>query len=365
MTITFLPGLQLCEQFYWQAVQPILDAHFPRLPHAAARLESGSEVLGFDAPMSTDHDWGPRLQLFLCEDDQPLAPTIWDTLAIHLPHEFSGYPTNFTPPDPTDNGTQLLQATHTGPVNHRVQILTAQGFFQDHLGFDLSQRLTPADWLTFPEQKLRTLTAGAVYHDGIGLNEIRGRFASYPHDVWLYLLAAGWARIGEEEHLMGRAGLAGDEVGSALIGARLIRDVMRLCFLMERVYAPYPKWFGTAFRHLTSGPELYPVLHEALAARTWQERERHLIKAYEFLAARHNALALTEPLPEKVQPFFNRPFQVITHNGIIEALLKQIVDPEVQRIAQHRLIGSLDLFSDNTALLSHAGWREKVREIFT
>jgi hypothetical protein len=29
---------------------------------------------------------------------------------------------------------------------------------------------------------------------------------------------------------MGRAGLAGDEIGSALIGARLVRDIMRLCF---------------------------------------------------------------------------------------------------------------------------------------
>jgi hypothetical protein len=73
---------------------------------------------------------------------------------------------------------------------------------------------------------------------------MRERLAYYPRDVWLYLLAAGWARIGQEEHLMGRAGTVGDEVGSALIGARLVRDIMRLAFIMERTYAPCAKWFA-------------------------------------------------------------------------------------------------------------------------
>ena len=72
------------------------------------------------------------------------------------------------------------------------------------------------------------------------LKEVLGdRFKYYPRDVWLYLMASGWNRIGQEEHLMGRAGLAGDEIGSALIGSRLVRDLMRLCFLMEQQYAPY------------------------------------------------------------------------------------------------------------------------------
>ena len=65
----FVPGLELSRQFYGEVVRPVLDARFPDLPHSAALLGRGSEVLGFDDEMSTDHDWKPRVLLFLREDD--------------------------------------------------------------------------------------------------------------------------------------------------------------------------------------------------------------------------------------------------------------------------------------------------------
>ena len=163
---------------------------------------------------------------------------------------------------------------------------------------------------------------------------------------------------------MGRAGLAGDELGSALIAARLARDIMRLCFLMERVYAPYAKWFGTAFRQLACAAKLYPVLAEALVGRTWQEREKYLVAAYETVAKMHNALKLTEALPETVTSFHGRPFRVIAFHGFSESLLGQIQDPEVKRIALKRPIGSIDLFSDSTDLLSYPEWRPALLKLY-
>ena len=228
----FVPGLLLAERFYHEAVRPILDASFPGLAHGAGLIGGGSEVLGFDTPVSSDHHWGPRALLFLGEDDhRRYADAVRDQLRRRLPHSFLGWPTSFAPPRPEDHGTQLLQATTSGPVNHRVDVLTVRGFFSSYLGFDLHDPLDAGDWLTFPSQKLRTIAVGAIFHDAIGLAEVRARFAWYPRDVWLHLLAAGWQRIGQEEHLMGRAGQVGDEIGSALIAARLVRDVMRLCFL--------------------------------------------------------------------------------------------------------------------------------------
>ena len=364
MSASFIPGAKLCEQFYKEAVRPILIRYFPELKHAGALLGPGSEVLGFDDEISTDHHWGPRVMLFVEEENETYSEQIIQTLAQNLPYEFHGYPTNFTSPDPNNNGVQLLQAMTDGPVNHRVTVQTIRSFFVDYLGFDIEQSLEPADWLSFSEQHLRSITNGAIYHDEVGLGQVCARFAYYPHDVWLYLLAAVWARIGEEEHLMGRAGMVGDEVGSAVIGARLVRDIMRLCFLMEKAYAPYPKWFGSAFKQLPDSQALWPLLQGALCSDTWQERECYLIKAYEHLAIRHNVLKLTEPFPEQVTSFFGRPFQVITLHGFTEALLRRIEDPRVKRIIARPTIGSLDLLSDNTELISNPAWRPFIRQLY-
>ncbi len=364
-TPAFVPGLELASHFYWEQIRPILDAEFPDLPHSAALIGPGSEVLGFDTEMSSDHHWGPRAMLFLqpAECDRRRA-AIREVLRHRLPHRFMGYPTNFTEPNLEDNGTQLLREIEDGPVNHRVEVFTVREFFLGYLGFDLSCDLEPADWLSFPEQKLRTITGGAVYHDGIALQAVRDRFGSYPHDVWLYLLAAGWTRIGQEEHLMGRAGIVGDEVGSALIGGRLIRDLMRLCFLMERQFAPYPKWFGTAFKRLACAGDLWPILGRISAAETWQERETGLVKAYERVAAMHNALGITEPLPEAAHLFWGRPFRVIGGDRFADAIRRQIMDPAVKQIAERRLIGGIDQFSDNTDLLDDTALRPILRGLY-
>jgi len=303
--------------------------------------------------------------LFLRPDDfDSRRDAIRETLSCRLPHRFLDYPANFTPPNMEDGGTQLLHATDAGPVNHRVVAMTPREFVLGYLGFDIAHEAEPADWLTFPEQKLRTLAGGEIFHDGIGLRAVLDRFSYYPQDVWLYLLAAGWQRIGQEEHLMGRAGVVGDEIGSALIGARLVRDVMRLCFLMERQYAPYPKWFGTAFQRLACAPALTDDLRRAQLAATWQERECHLSAAYEVLTAMHNRLTITEPLPAQVRPFWRRPFRVIGGERFAAALRGQITDPAMTHIAERGLIGGSDQFSDSTDLLSDPGWRVALRGLY-
>ena len=108
------------------------------------------------------------------------AIRITETFRWKLPHRFLGYPTNFNAPNPDDNGVQLLAATDAGPVNHRVEIYTIRGFFQGYLEFDIAGEIEPADWLTFGEQALRTIAAGAVFHDDLGLAAVRARFAYYP-----------------------------------------------------------------------------------------------------------------------------------------------------------------------------------------
>jgi hypothetical protein len=317
----FVPGLELSRQFYDGLVRPILDARFPGLPYSAALLGRGSEVLGFDDEMSTDHDWKPRILLFLREYDQARhGDDINDLLRRELPPTFRDHPTDH-------------------------EIHTVRGYFLEQLAVDVEGEIEARDWLTFPEHGLRMCTAGEVYHDDVGLQAARDRLAYYPRDVWLYLLMAGWWRVHPEINLVGRAGVVGDELGSALIGSRLVSDLMRLCFLMERQYAPYSKWFGTAFSRLPSGPDLTPTLCRVVQAETWQSREDALLAVYEKLAAMHNALQLTDPVSTEVEQMWNRPFKVAWADfpGLLRA---KIQDPAVLRIAERWPVGPVDQFRD-------------------
>lgn len=164
---------------------------------------------------------------------------------------------------------------------------------------------------------------------------------------------------------MPRAGYVDDELGSALIGSRLVRDIMALCFLMEKQFAPYPKWFGSAFQQLVCSADLTPILRRAQLADTWQSREAALAVAYEHLAGMHKNLGITKSMPEKVSNFHDRPFKVIHGDLFANAILKEIQGPEVLRISKRSLIGGIDQISDNTKLRSDITRRVILRQLYS
>ena len=360
----FIPGLQLNEAYYWEAVRPILDRYAPGLPHAAALIGFGSDVLGLDTPVSTDHLWGPRLYLFLRPEDLARqSQAIDQALRDHLPVSFRGYATHFSQPDPRDEGTRVRETIAHGPVDHLITLTTLRDFWGQYLGpgVDPFRDPDPADWLTFAEQQLLALTAGKVFHDDLGLAAARARFAYYPRDVWLYLLAAQWALIAQEEAFVGRTHQVGDETGSRLVTARLVERLMRLCFLMERRYPPYSKWFGTLFGRLECAPRMAPLLEGALASPGYPDRERFLAAAYRLAAEMHNALGVTPPLEARTRtysawhalrdgveslapddPRNTRPHEVIFAGRFVEAIRAAIQDPQVLALIPN--LGSVDQF---------------------
>ncbi|MCL4250939.1 MAG: DUF4037 domain-containing protein [Anaerolineae bacterium] len=361
----FIPGRELSRLYFVEAVKPILDEAFPDLRYDATLIDTGSEVLGFDTPVSRDHGWGPRLRLFVSEADQPrVSAAVVACLRDRLPHEFRGYPTSFVK---GDDGSWMPDRRTGGPVDHRVSVTTMQTLLRADLNYawEPDAAISPQDWLTFPQQKLRVLTHGPVYHEGLGeVSAMRDAFHYYPRDVWLYLLAAAWTRIGQEEPFVGRTGQVGDELGSRIIAARLVRDLMMLCFLSERVYAPYAKWFGSAFVQLACASTLAPAFENVLAAHDWQARQAGLAEAFEHVARMHNALELTPLLTAQATPFYSRPFLVIHGDRFAEALVAAIEGEEVRRIADRMLIGALDQWSDSTDVREHSDLRPALRAIY-
>jgi hypothetical protein len=358
----FLPGLKLSELFYSEAAKPILDNFFPQLSYSAGLLGWGSEVLGYDDIKSSDHHWGPRFSLFLsAEDYKQYKTAIYETLSHNLPHRFRGYSTNFGEAD--EVGVRHLSDTDSGPVNHMIHIETIAGFFGWYLGCNPYEPLTAADWLSFSEHKLLAVTSGQVFHDGLGeLEEIRRKFHYYPRDIWLYQLVAQWIKIFEDREFVSRSGDVGDELGSMVIASRQVYRLMRLCFLMERRYAPYTKWFGTGFSKLECASELSPIFRDVLLSSTWKERETNLARAFRIIARMHNDLKITRPIVEDVSIYHGRPYLVFDSPDLLHDILGSFTDEEVKAI-KHGL-GSLNQFIDTTDQLSNLGLREILKAIY-
>ena len=359
----FIPGLKLSRLFYETEVKPILDQTFPRLRHSAALVGWGSEVLGFDTRISRDHHWGPRVLLFLSERDSPKwRDKLSEVLSNELPYSFKGYSTNFSKPEP--NGVRHQVRITRGPLNPMINIYTVRSLFKSRLGFDLKRRITTADWLSFPQQRLLELTSGEVYYDGLGqLVKARQRFAYYPRDIWLYVMAAQWTRISQEEAFVGRAGHVGDELGSQIVAARLVREIIKLSFILERTYAPYSKWLGSAFTRLTIGRNLNPILRRVLLAKTWKTREKWLSEAYSLAAKSHNALKITKLLSTKTSDYYHRPYSVIFAERFAKAIKLQIKDPAVKKIATD--IGAIDQFTDSTNVVEDLQLIQRMRGVWS
>ncbi|WP_242613550.1 DUF4037 domain-containing protein [Herbihabitans rhizosphaerae] len=239
-----------------------------------------------------------------------------------------------------------------GLVFHRVDVTTLDSWFADHLGFDPRDTVSTLDWLALPTQVLAEVTGGAVFHDGPGeLTSARSRLAWYPDDIWRYVLACQWQRIGQEEAFVGRCGEVGDDLGSAVVTARLARDLMRLNLLTHRRYPPYGKWLGSAFARIPSAATIGPALRATIGAITWQERENHLATAYTAAATSHNELGLTDPLDTSIRNYHERPFRVLRAERFADALIDSISDPEIRALPR---TGSVDQFVDCTDLLTAA-----------
>lgn len=332
----FVPGLELARSLYEGVVAGAIAR-----PHTACLLGEGSEVQGFDDERSRDHEWGPRLQLFV-----PVADVDHAARAVRaaLPPTFRGYPTRWF--------------SHAeGRITDHLEITTTALWMATRLPTIPTAPSDHAAWLAIPQQHLRQLTAGGVFHDDLQeLTALREAFAWYPTDVWRWLLACQWHLIGQATPLLGRTLETGDRRGSQLLTAHLARLVMEMAFLQERQYRPYAKWFGRAFEDLGACRDLGPLLDAALADRD----DEAFTPALLLLGSRHDELGLTDRVGPRVEQFAVgiddavRPYPVLNTPEYIEASVASIGDRALRDLPR---VGSIDqLTHADDTLITFTDW---------
>jgi hypothetical protein len=362
MVSKFIKGLDLSQMFFEEVVKKIIMNDFPNLKFDAALIGPGSEILGFDDIVSTDHHWGPRVQIFLSDDDYPKYKGELNLiLREKLPYTFQGYSVNWNEPDPNDSNNQFLKEINSGLVNHRIEINSVNNYLYDNLAIS-NLDLTDIDWLLIPEQKLVEFTSGKIFYSGLrDLADARSKLNYYPFNVWIFKLISEWDHIAEEMAFIGRTGSIGDDLGSRIEASRMVRHIIRLALVLNRIYIPYPKWLTTKFNCLEFNHNLSKLLLKILNTNNWREREDLLCQAYLILLDKQNSLNVTPILHLTPQRFFSRDIRVIEVKKITKEL-KKILKPPLSEIKYP--IGSIDNFIDDTHILSDSLFAKKLRLLY-
>ncbi len=243
-------GMELARRFYAGIALPAFQRQASDLlPELAWGLVGpGSECYGLDDEISRDHDWGPRVCVWVSEpvfeqEGERLA-RIYDSLDT----TFLGY----------------------GPIRRldprfpRDGVMSTERFYRTYLG-TAEPPATLRDWLLFPEEALSLCTNGEVFADPRGeFSRMRDTLLGYfPRDLWLKKIASrckAAARHGQ--YNLTRARKRADSLTALYHTAQFAREASALTCLLYRTYRTVDKWL---FAGLLQLGDLGSVIHHHLA----------------------------------------------------------------------------------------------------
>lgn len=258
-----MKGIEIAEKFYEEFGRPMLSEQFPDLltKIAVGLVGSGSECLGFDDEISTDHDFEPGFCIFIPGEDIVDRKT-----AFQLERAYSGLPKEF----------MGLKRSNLSPVGgNRHGVIRIDEFFIGKVGCS-DGRLTSRDWLTIPESYLLEATNGKIFFDGYGeFSRIRASLSDMPEDVRLKRLAGNLITMAQAGQYNYSRCLSHDETGAAQLAVcEFVKGAMAVIFLLNKKYQPYYKWSFRAMRQLDKFSALADTLEFLLMSENDEETSK-------------------------------------------------------------------------------------------
>ncbi len=244
-----MKGLELARRYSSEVVYPKFARESPDSVNLMAfgLVGAGSECLGYDDEISRDHDWGPRVCIWIPEDLYRSKAAELQTIYESLDGGFLGFKT-------------IRRLDTRFP---RDGILSISRFYGQYIGMGHPPE-SLRDWLLCPETALASCTNGEVFTDVAGqFSSFRQALLSYfPRDVWLKKIASrckSAARNGQYD--LRRAMARNDKPAIYYHKAQFSIDMASLVFLLNRKYRPFAKWIFHGLREIGGiGSELYGLL---------------------------------------------------------------------------------------------------------
>ena len=249
-----MKGLELAEQLYETRVRASLAEEFPDYEAriAVGLAGPGSECFGYDDEISQDHDFAPRLCLWLTEDDAR-------AVGARLLQRYEAWTADCAPV--TD-----MARDRSGPIaipDFYRRFTGCPGAPQDNLG-----------WLRVPDHLLAAATNGRVFRDDLGeFSAVRGKLLEgYPPDVRRKKLAARLFTMGQAgQYNLPRCLKRGDAVAARFAETEFLRSALEAVCLLNGRYAPYYKWLYRAASEL---PLCAGAVKDAAALLTTPDAEK-------------------------------------------------------------------------------------------
>lgn len=297
-----MKGLDLARSYYQEIVFPEFRRAAPDVlsEMAFGLVGAGSECYGFDDHLSRDHDWGPRVCIWVPEAVYREHGARLQSVYDHLDSVFEGF----------------------GPVRRldtrvaRDGVMSVADFYRRHLGTEELPK-TLRDWLLLPEEALSEVTNGEVFADykGAFTAKRQGLLEYFPRDLWLKKIASRCRETAQNgQYNLWRAIQRGDKVGAHHHLAAFCRGVATLVFLLARTYRPFDKWLFRGMQELGEpGRELHNRIEHLVTVGDEQQMRNTVEEIAQLLAE-----ALVDHVRVQIQGSFlwdyARPIEELIEN---------------------------------------------------
>ncbi|MFH2045820.1 MAG: DUF4037 domain-containing protein [Pseudomonadota bacterium] len=260
-----MKGLELCRRYYDQIYRPAIEKVFGDriLKMAFGLVGEGSECYGFDDEISQDHDFGPRVMIWLTPADFGEFGEKLQEAVSKIPKQFLGY-----------------EGVNTSQYGEgREGVFTIPGFYTRFIGMDHPPE-TIREWRLLPEVNLSIVTNGEVFCDPLKeFTKFRNALlAGYPEDQRLKMMAARCMKMAQSgQYNYDRSIKRSEFVAAQMAVAEFTDTATSMIYLMNNRYKPFYKWMHKGLKALpVLGEQSYNLLAALATSGSFEENIRSI-----------------------------------------------------------------------------------------